>query len=84
MQPIVLKGIITEDGRLELELPPDLPPGPVEVEIRGQDVRGITGQEILDSEFLGMWADRKDITDSVEFARELRRRAQQRNHPRVE
>jgi hypothetical protein len=28
------------------------------------------------SGFIGMWADRTDIDDSVAFARELRRRAQ--------
>jgi len=27
---------------------------------------------LLNSEFFGMWSDRTDIADSVEFARELR------------
>ncbi|MBI5671572.1 MAG: hypothetical protein HZC41_26570 [Chloroflexi bacterium] len=78
METIVLKGIITDDGNLQVEIPPDLPPGPVEVEIRRQEIRGITLGEILKSDLIGMWADREDITDSVEFARELRRRASRR------
>jgi hypothetical protein len=40
-----------------------------------------TGKELLDalvaSGFVGMWADRTDIGDSVEFARQLGREAEQ-------
>jgi hypothetical protein len=32
--------------------------------------------EIEDTGFVGMWKDRKDIGDSAEFARRLRKRAQ--------
>jgi hypothetical protein len=34
--------------------------------------------ELLNSELFGLWHDRTDITDSVEFARQLRRDAWQR------
>src|SRR4051794_15078782 len=41
-----------------------------------------TGKELLDelraSGFVGAWKDRTDIGDSVEFARRVRERAQQR------
>jgi hypothetical protein len=41
-----------------------------------------TGKELLDaliaSGFVGAWADRTDIGDSVEFARKLRREAERR------
>ncbi len=37
-----------------------------------------TGMDLRDSELIGIWADRSDITDSCEFARELRRQAEQR------
>jgi hypothetical protein len=43
-----------------------------------------TGRELLAaleaSGFIGMWEDRKDIGDSVEFARRLRERAWTRTH----
>src|SRR5437867_811061 len=42
-----------------------------------------TGKELLDalraSGFVGAWADRTDIGDSVEYARKLRREAEQRD-----
>jgi hypothetical protein len=34
--------------------------------------------ELIESGFIGAWADRDDIEDSVEFARRLRRRAETR------
>jgi hypothetical protein len=72
---IVLHGVITPDGHLQVELPSDLPPGPVEVEIRRSEVAGMSLGELLESGLVGLWANRTDIKDSVEFARELRRRA---------
>ncbi len=88
MSTVILQGVITPEGRLEINLPAGLEPGPVEVEIRKPKVtvenqklpiRGITLGEILESGLVGMWADRTDIQDSVEFARQLRRRASRRN-----
>jgi len=38
--------------------------------------RVMTGQDWLESGLAGMWADRADIGDSVEFARKLRREAE--------
>lgn len=75
METIIIKGVITDDGRLQVEIPPDLPPGPVEVEIRPEvpKVKGVTLGELLESGLVGLWKDRDDITDSVEFARSLRR-----------
>jgi hypothetical protein len=37
------------------------------------------GTDLRDSELIGIWADRTDITDSREFARGLRREAERRN-----
>lgn len=79
MSSIILQGVITENGELRIEFPPDLPPGPVEVEIRLPDAQGISSEEILASDFVGMWEDCTDIGDSVEYARELRQRASRRN-----
>jgi hypothetical protein len=52
--------------------PPSLP----------DDGKPRTGKELLDaliaSGFVGAWADRTDIGDSVEYARQLRRQAERR------
>jgi len=79
MGSIILHGVINEKGKLLIDFPPDLPPGPVEVEIRRAEVPGITSEQILASDFVGMWEDRNDIGDSVEYARMLRRKASRRN-----
>ena len=80
MSSIIVQGVITDDGELQIEVPSDLPPGPVEVEIRLPEAQGITSEEILASDFVGMWEDRADIGDSTEYAQELRRRASRRKH----
>lgn len=41
--------------------------------------RPMTARDLLDSELVGMWADRTDIGDSSEYARQLREQAWQ--HP---
>jgi hypothetical protein len=46
------------------------------------DVRPIrTGADMAKSELVGIWADRDDIGDSREFARRLRREAENRQGP---
>jgi hypothetical protein len=54
---------------LEVELPKDLPPGKVEVIIRPEVVEGVQLGDLLNSELVGLWADRDDIGDTVECAR---------------
>jgi len=41
--------------------------------------RYMTAGDLLASDLIGMWADRSDIGDSVEFARKLREAAQHRD-----
>ncbi|HET6382995.1 MAG TPA: hypothetical protein VFJ58_06350 [Armatimonadota bacterium] len=72
---------IPDDRRVEILLPPDVPAGDAElvVVVVPKGARhGSTGQDLLHSEIFGMWADRTDISDSVEFAAELRGRAWRR------
>ena len=38
----------------------------------------LTARDLLQSDLVGMWADRTDIDDSLRFARELRRQADHR------
>ncbi|MBI4631747.1 MAG: hypothetical protein HY740_08555 [Chloroflexi bacterium] len=40
--------------------------------------RQMTARDLLQSNLVGLWADRADIGDSVVFARQLRERAEQR------
>ncbi|HLO14927.1 MAG TPA: hypothetical protein VK206_08860 [Anaerolineales bacterium] len=40
--------------------------------------RPLTGKDLLNSRLVGMWAKRKDIGDSITFARKLRDQAQSR------
>jgi hypothetical protein len=75
---LVLHGVITADGRLEMQVPEGLPPGPVEVELRLPDLPLLTSEDLLASELVGLWADRDDIGDSVTFAESLRKRASRR------
>ena len=38
----------------------------------------LTARQLLNSGLIGMWKDRTDITDSVEYAHQLREQAQRR------
>ncbi len=40
----------------------------------------MTGKDLLDSGVVGLWANRLDIEDSLEYARRLRAQAQTRKH----
>ena len=40
----------------------------------------LTAADLLASGLVGLWEGREDITDSGEFARQLREQAQRRNH----
>ncbi len=75
---ITIRTSIPESRTIEVALPPDTPTGDAEVVITvvpDAPPRRSTAQDLLDSEVFGMWADRTDIADSAEYARELRTRA---------
>ncbi|MBV8550348.1 MAG: hypothetical protein JOY54_03540 [Acidobacteriaceae bacterium] len=60
---------------LHISLPADFPQGPAEIVLvvsPSKDSRRSTLADFRDSEFFGMWRDRSDIGDSVDFAHELR------------
>lgn len=40
----------------------------------------LTARELAASGLVGLWADRTDLPDSPEYARQLRRQAEQRTH----
>jgi len=50
----------------------------VQLDMRVPPEKSITGVELAKSGFAGLWKDRTDIGDSVEYARKLRRQAEAR------
>jgi hypothetical protein len=83
MIAVKLKGTVTKDHRLELTIPPSVPPGEVEVivlhpEPSGPRVRGHK-QAATFHPAAGMWADREDIGDTVTFVSQLRQRLETRH-----
>jgi len=44
----------------------------------GADPPIVTAADLVNSDVVGLWADRADIPDSREFARQLREKAQRR------
>ncbi|SPF38497.1 conserved hypothetical protein [Candidatus Sulfopaludibacter sp. SbA4] len=75
VKTINLNAEIPANRELHLTLPDDVPVGPAEI-VLVVSSRTTTGTptlgELADSEFCGMWANRSDIRDSAEFARQLR------------
>ncbi len=78
MEKMIFEGELTEDGHLIIQLPADLKPGQFEVKVRQPKIKGVTLGEVLDSGWVGVWANRDDIADSEDYARELRKRASRR------
>jgi len=82
MEAVRKRAVIREDGKVTVRGLPYrkgdrvevivLKPGPVG---KGS---GMTARDLLDSGLVGLWADREDITDSSEFARHLREKAETR------
>jgi hypothetical protein len=72
-----LKGTVTKDHRLELTVPDSVPPGEVEVILLCQEPmkRRESRTRMPDPNIhpaAGIWADRKDIGDTIEFVSQLR------------
>jgi hypothetical protein len=69
---------VPPNREVRIQLPDDVPPGPAEIVVviaSQAPAAGHTLGDLARSEFFGMWRDRMDINDSVEFARRLRREA---------
>lgn len=82
-----LKGTVTKDSRLELKVPHFIPPGEVEVIVlhskRSEKPRSLARKPNPNLHpAAGMWADRKDIGNTVEFVSKLHRRLETRHDAR--
>lgn len=74
---------ITQDGEIHIADLPVRRGQTVELSVRvvqdqDADATMLTAQQLLVSGLIGLWSDREDIGDSVEYARQLRTQAQQR------
>jgi len=82
MKTVTYKVVIPADRRLSISVPEDVPTGPAEVVViiapGAPPERGMTAGDLLRSPLFGIWKERTDIGDSIEYARELRAKAEQR------
>ena len=76
MKTLSLNAEIPPNRELYILLPGDVPPGPAEIVVVVSSPAHAptvsTLGELAGSEFVGMWQDRPDITDGVQFARDIR------------
>lgn len=73
---------VPADREMRITLPNDVPVGPAEIVVlvnSTQENGTHTLGDLAGSEFFGMWKDRTDIGDSIEFAERLRRDAWSRS-----
>ena len=82
MDSINLDAVLNKDGELSVNGLPFKKGDRVKMTIRKEVSTKkripLTGKRLLESGLVGMWEDRTDIGDSVEFARKLREKAQRR------
>lgn len=69
---------ITKEREIYVKLPDDVPAGPTRFLIflmSSEQTPLNTLGDLLRSEFFGMWKTRSDITETVDYARQLRQQA---------
>jgi len=86
MEAFRKSALVEEDGKVTISGLPYKKGDRVEVILlksgRAGKRRGMTARELLDSGLVGIWADRDEISDSSEFARSLREKAETRGDRR--
>jgi hypothetical protein len=80
-----LKGTVTKDHRLELKVPRSVPPGEVEVIVlypEPPEKPKYRARKLNPNVHpaAGIWANREDIGNTVEFVSKLRRRLETRHN----
>jgi len=82
MKTLTCKVVIQSDRQLPIPVPEDVPPGPAEVVVvivpETTPEKGVTAGDLLRSPLFGIWKERSDLGDSIEYARALRAKAEQR------
>jgi hypothetical protein len=83
MEAVRLHRIMEKDGELLITDLPCKKGQHVEIIVLPEPPRlpqppRLTAKQLLESDAVGLWQDREDVTDSAAFARQLREEAQQR------
>ncbi len=79
MDAIRIHTTVEKDGELSLVNLPVKEGQQVEVILLvGSGTPTLTARQLAESELVGLWADRADIGNNAEFARQLREQAQRR------
>jgi hypothetical protein len=75
VKTVILNAEIPPSRELRISVPADVPTGSAEITIRVSRCESggaATFGQLLNSQFFGIWRERPDAADSVEFARKLR------------
>jgi len=86
MQAMRLRQVVQKNGVIHFDNLPIIKGEQVEMLLlfgmkpQRSKKKRLTVRDLLDSDLVGMWEDRTDITDSSVYARQLREQAQTRNH----
>ena len=84
MEAIRLQQVVQEDGELYIPNLPVVKGQQVEVVLLLRSLpakvkrRRMTASQLINSELIGLWKERTDITDSLSYARQLREQAERR------
>lgn len=82
MKTVTFTVVIPADRQLHLLVPEKIPPGPAQVVVsalEGAATKGLTAGDLRRSSLCGIWKDRTDMGESLEFARKLRAEAERRH-----
>lgn len=75
IKTIQLTTDVPDDRQIKIALPREIPVGPVQltvsIQVPPESAPSKLG-DILQAGFFGLWRDRSDIADALEFARRLR------------
>ncbi|MFM6012033.1 MAG: hypothetical protein ACKO99_15525 [Dolichospermum sp.] len=84
MQAIRLQKTIEKNGEISFQNLPVVAGQEVEVIVLLSPITAkkkvLTARELLDSNLIGLWEEREDITDSLTYSRQLREQSQRRNY----
>jgi hypothetical protein len=83
MNRIVVTTKVSTDGNVRLDVPFGIDAAGADVQVTVEpltpkEMRVLSAADLLNSGLVGIWAQRADIGDSLEFARRLREQAQTR------
>ena len=78
MLAVKLKGQITADRKLVVKLPKDIAPGAVDVIVLHEAPVKSRARRRPAHPAFGIWAKRRELTDSATYAQQLRRKIENR------